>query len=321
MPKTVVCLPSPSELALPTAWRQLGKNRYSARRLVILVVKRRLDKAVNGPELQTASYPPGSKYTLTTRKVVTSKLTESIQRTAERTISSTISNEFLAKQTADVGLAATGPSLSFGQESSEKIATVLTTAAKDALAEASSYEIQNAEEVTRSIEVDAGAAASGAPLSLSLHLKLYVWYFDFYLVRIDELEIEYKRRLLGLIAPVRRRIKSVSDSRALPLFRLRTYEPIDNLSLAKGEYRADVGMDDSAAVHVEPLADPAPPFSLAAIVPLEESAKLAFPKTAAERKKPAAKKAPAKKAGVSGPRSKRKPVVRRAPTRKRAGGG
>jgi hypothetical protein len=299
MPKSIVSLPVEADLESKIGWRKLKKDVYYAERRIVLVVKTRLDEAVNGPSLYSATYPAGTKYNVSIKNVVASKNAESVQRTAELTISNKLSAEFLSKQSFGTGASATGPSMSFGLEASQKISSELSTEAKEALSVTSTFEIQNTEEITRAIEVQDGAAASGSsPFDVNLYLKLYEWHFDFYLVRLDQLTLEYKSKWygFGLLNPTRRKMSSSSDPKALPLFRLRLYEPIEGLSVAKGPYHPTVGMDDSATVHVEPLNDPAPAYSLKGVPDLEELASTAFPKTAEERRIAARKAAPPKKA-------------------------
>jgi len=301
MPKIIVSLPPEADLESQTGWRKVKKDIFYAERRIVLVVKTRLDEAVNGASLYSATYPAGTKYTFSIKNVVASKNTESVQRTAELTISNKLSAEFLSNQSFGTGARATGPSMSFGLEASQKISSELSTEAKDALSVTSAFEIQNTEEITRSIEVQDGAVTSGgSPFDVTLYLKLYEWHFDFYLVRLDQLTLEYKSRWygLGLLDPVRRKVSSSSDPKALPLFRLRLYEPIEGLSMAKGPYHPVVGMDDSMSVHVEPLTDPAPPYSLKGVADLEKLASSAFPKNAEERRIAARKAAPKKRAAA-----------------------
>ena len=324
MPKTIVSLPPEANLESRAGWRQLGKDVYYAERRIVLLVKTRRDEAVDGPSLYSATYPAGTKYSFSVKNVVASKNVESVQRTAELTITNTLSAEFLSKQNFGTGASVTGPSMSFGQEASQKISSELSTAAKDALSVTSSFEIQNTEEITRSAEVQDGAAPSGgSPFDVHLYLKLYEWHFDFYLVRLDQLTLEYKNRWygLGLLDPVRRKISSSSDPKALPLFRLRLYEPIEGLSLAKGPYHPAVGMDDSMSVHVEPLTDPAPPYSLRDVPDLETLARSAFPKTAEERRIASRKAAPKKKPAAkkkAAPKKKTAAKKKAAPKKKAA---
>jgi hypothetical protein len=312
MPKTIVSLPLEADLESQTGWNKLSKNVYYAERRIVLVVKTRLDEVVNGPSLYPATYPAGTKYTFSTKNVITSRNVEAVQRTAELTISNKLSAEFLSKQSFGTGASATGPSMSFGQEASQKISSELSTEAKDALSVTNTFEIQNTEEIARSIEVQDGPATPGAsPFDVNLYLKLYEWHFDFYLVRLDQLTVEYKSRWygFGLLDPVRRKIFSNSDPKALPLFRLRLYEPIEGLSVEKGPYHPTVGMDDSVSVHVEPLTDPAPPYSLRGVPDLEKLAGTAFPKTAEERR--VRKAAPKKRAAAKKAAPKKKAAAKK----------
>lgn len=330
MPKTILSLPPEAHLEDRAGWRKQHGDLYSAERRVVLLVKTRLDDAVNGPTLSSATYPAGTKYNFSIKNVVTSKNVESVQRTAELTISNKLSTEFLSKQSLSTGASVAGPTMTFGQEASQSISSELSTAAKDALSVTTSYELQNSEEITRSIEVQDGLATAGAlPFDVHLYLKLYKWHFDFYLVRLDQLTLKYKNKWygLGLLDPVRHKISSISDPKALPLFRLRLYEPIEGLSVAIGPHRPEVGIDDSMAVHVEPLIDPAPSFTLRGLTDLEDLARLAFPKTTEERRiagsktvykkvaATAAKKVPSKKAAPQKSAAK-KTVAKKAPTKK-----
>ena len=320
MPKTIVSLPAEADLESRAGWRKLDGNVYCAERRIILLVKTRLDEAANGPSLYSATYPAGTKYSFSIKNVVASKNVESVQRTAELTISNKLSAEFLSRQSFGTGASATGPSITFGQEASQKISSELSTAVKDALSVTSSFEIQNTEEITRSVEVQDGAATSeGSPIDVHLYLKLYEWHFDFYLVRLDQLTLEYKNRWygFGLLNPVRCKISSTSDPKALPLFRLRLYEPIEGLSLAKGPYHPAVGIDDSMSVHVESLTDPAPAYNLGRVADLETLARLAFPKTGEERRISRRKAAP-KKAAAARKKAPAKAARKRFAPAKRA---
>lgn len=341
MSNTIVSLPSEDELESKSGWRNLGKNLYYAQRRIVLVVKTRLDKAVNGASLCPVTYPAGAKYIFTTKNAVVSTQTESVQRTAELTISNKLSAEFLSQQTTGTGASATGPSLSFSQATSQKISSELATEAKNALSVTNTFEIQNSEEIGNSIELQDGAATSDdKTIDVTLYLKLYEWHLDFYLVRLDQLTLRYKSRWfgLGLLNPIRSKISSNSDSRSLPLFRFRYYEPIRQLSVAKGTYHPDVGLDDSKSVHVEALTGPAPAYSLRSVPDLEKLASIAFPKTDEERRIATSKAAPKKKAkkafagarritasrkaakgtvGKSAAARKRKKTVRRAHARRR----
>jgi hypothetical protein len=100
------------------------------------------------------------------------------------------------------------------------------------------------------------------------------------------------------------------------------YEPIEGLSLAKGPYQPTISFDDSMSVHVEPLHDPAPPYSLNGVPALEELASSAFPKTAEERRIAARKTAPRKMAAAKKGAAKRvaarKAAAKKAAVRKTA---
>src|SRR5262249_48196189 len=158
---------------------------------------------------------------------------------------------------------------------------------------------QNTEEITRSVEVQDGLA-TGNLFDVHLYLKLHEWHFDFYLVRLDQLTLEYQNKWygLGLLDPVRRKISSSSDPKSLPLFRLRVYEPIGGCSVAKGPYGPAVGIEESMSVHVEPLTDRAPAFNVRDMPDLETLARLAFPKTREERRILRRKAAPKKAAAA-----------------------
>ena len=58
MPKTIVSLPPEADLESQTGWRKLGKDVYCADRRIVLVVKTRLDEAVNGVSLFSDTYRP-----------------------------------------------------------------------------------------------------------------------------------------------------------------------------------------------------------------------------------------------------------------------
>src|ERR1700682_801311 len=161
MPKTIVSLPPEADLESRTGWRKLRKDVYCADRRLVLVVKTRLDEAVNGVSLFANTYPAGSKFTFSIKNVVASKDTESVQRTAELTISNKLSAEFLSKQSFGTGASATGPSMSFSQQASQTISSELSTETKDALSVIHSFELQNTQEIAKSVEVQDGAATAG----------------------------------------------------------------------------------------------------------------------------------------------------------------
>jgi hypothetical protein len=162
----------------------------------------------------------------------------------------------------------------------------------------------------------------GAPEARIAHLRKRYWRhtWDVYLHSYDYLELEFKKKWLW--KKVRKTIKQASSSIVmLPLFRIEFFEPQVSLNVS---YNGVDELEDPYGIRIIPLNDRQDGSARPNLPSLEESARLAFPVTRAEKaatgRRQAAKR-PARKKSAGGTRvSATKHAGGRASAKKHGGG-
>jgi DNA-binding protein HU-beta len=282
-------VPSDEILKDPTGWHRIENSTYLAIRSHVVVVKER-DKAIlKGPPKQVIQYPAGTKYALEHKRVRVEKHTEFIQSSIQRILKLKLTDEVVAKIGSQIGAKGVIASSVLSSEVQQKCGTELTEAIQRSLAGAKSYEVQYTEEETRSVRYDHKAVHGGSrpPLVLHFYLGLWRWKWTVYLIKVDFLRLQYKRRWLW--RDVRKSIVQEEVRLELPLFQVSFYEPQSEWSISEGPYQPDVADEDD--IRIVPVACSCPDVRLPSAPALEDLARLAFPVTKEERKRKATKKA------------------------------
>lgn len=204
-----------------------------------------------------------------------------IQRSIQETVTAKVAIEVAHKIASEVGATGPVPARKLSSEVNAKAGSELTEAVQATLATKRSFEIEDSEEITRSISYKPSADGNKRdPVTLHFYLRFWPWRWEFYLYRVEYLRLRHQHNWLW--RDVRKTIGISSDEPKRLLFCIRLYEPQDEYSLAEGSYEADIADEDE--VTVEPCAGQLPGIKVPFGPPLEELARMAFPVTRQERR-------------------------------------
>lgn len=320
MPETIYLqIPPEESLRSRNGWRDLGQKTFAAFRAHIVIVKRREKGALKGSPVKTLDLPGGTEYSLGRKTARIVRNAGEIQRSIQETVTAKIAVEVAHKIASEVGATGPVPTFKLSSEVNAKAGSELTEAVQATLATKRSFEIEDSEEITRSISYKPSADGNKRdPVTLHFYLRFWPWRWEFYLYRVEYLRLRYQHNWLW--RDVRKTIDISSDEPKRLLFCIRLYEPQDEYSLAEGSYEADIADEDE--VTIESCAGRLPGIKVPVGPSLEELARMAFPVTRQERRQAAkrvsgrrvAKRRAAKKAARASARkaSARKKVAKKA---------
>jgi hypothetical protein len=291
--KICIRIPSDDALSERSGWASLGDGTYSAIRFHVLVIKQRERSIVKGPAIEVLNLPGGSEYKYERKNARIVKNTLSIQESIQETVTTKLAQEVTKKIASEIGATGVLPSAKLSSEVQLKSGVELTDAVQSGLTRTRSYEIQNSEEITRSVSYKSDGS-SRPSLSLHFYLGLWPWRWDFYLLKVEYLRLRYAKHMFWF--DVRKTISQATAEPKVPLFRASFYEPQADFSISEGSHFSEIA-DDGDEITVGPFTDPAGKAGCPAGAPLEELARHAFPVTRAEKRK---RLTAAKKASVRG---------------------
>lgn len=288
MPEIVYLQIPPQELLRSKAgWRNLGQKTFAAFRAHIVIVKRREKKALKGSPVKTLDLPGGTEYGFERKTARIVRHAGEIQRSIQETVTAKVAVEVAHKIASEVGATGPLPAAKLSSEVNAKAGAELTEAVQATLATKRSFEIQDSEEITRSISYKPSSDGNKRdPVTLHFYLRFWPWRWEFYLYRVEYLRLRYQRKWLW--RDVRKTIETSSDEPKRLLFCIRLYEPQDEYSLAENSYEPDIADEDE--VTIDSCAGGLPQVNGPAGPALEELARLAFPVTREERRHAAAKR-------------------------------
>jgi hypothetical protein len=283
MTTTYLRVPPDDELESSANWQNLGDNTYSAVQADLVVIKRREQKVLTGPPIDIVNVPGGSEYTLQDKRATVVKHVDEIQDSIQETVSSKFSAEIVTKIASEVGATGVLPSAKLSSEVQGKAGTELREAVQNSLTRKRSFEIQDSQEITRSVTHKPSAdGLPRAPLTLRFYLGLWPWRWEFYLYSVRYLRLRYARNWLW--SKVRKTISESVVEPKLPLFCVRFYQPQDKYSFTDREYVPDVAdEDDMHEVKLIGVDGRMPNVRWPSAPTLEDLARLAFPVTQEER--------------------------------------
>jgi hypothetical protein len=322
----ILCFQVPPDHALESmeGWSRLDPQTFSAVRAHLVVIKRREAHPLTGPAISRVDVPAGSEYVIRRKEIeVTTQMAE-VQQLVQRTVTTRINEEFVAKLSAEIGASGPLPTAKATTETQIKLLTELADAVQHSVAGKQSFQVQRTTEIERSLTVKTTADGTPVPTKhLYLYFGLWPWRWDFYLDRVELLRLRYQRRWLW--PTVRETFAARTLTLRLPLFSLRFHEPQTEISVKDGDYTPDVA--DAEAIALAPLTNAMPALDFPLDTGLGDLARLAFPVTGAEREAAGrktggavrgVKKAAAKRSGVGGGAHARKAAAKKAPTQTRS---
>jgi DNA-binding protein HU-beta len=285
-----------------TGWHRIDDSTYLAIRSRVLVVKERGRDILKGPPRQVIEHPQGTRYSLEHKTVKVEKFTESIQDSIQTTMELKLTEELATKIGAQIGANGAILSSALSNEVQQKCGTELTEAIQRGLAGTKSHEVQYTNEETHSVTYQHQAGDNGArsPLVLYFYLGLWPWKWTVYLIKVDFLRLQYKRRWFW--RDVRKSISQGEIKLELPLFQVLFYEPQTEWSISEGSYHPEIADEDE--IKIVSVDGRCPAAGPPRAPDLEDLARLAFPVTKVEKKSTASKNAQllrtlAKASGVS----------------------
>jgi hypothetical protein len=304
--RRLIQIPSDEDLSSPAEWKRGPDRGYYAYRYHLLIEERRGSKQLAGPAIDTIEVASGVKYNFQIRKLVTIRFTQTIQESITRAVSNKLTHDVSSKTLTEVGAGANLVSSKFGSEIQTRWGVELTASVQELLSNTKSYEIQNTEEITKSITIDSPDDSSdGQSRFIHIYPALWPWHWDVYLYEMEFLSFKYQRKGLTFWRKVRTDIAGNRWFMGVPLFRIDFYEPRENINTRAASFTPDVENADEIKVTRFQGICPAPPPDR--VSTFDEIAEIAFPPTGVSPKpapgrtaaKPkAARKGAARKAGV-----------------------
>jgi hypothetical protein len=315
VPETVYLqIPPDESLQTKAGWQDLGQKTFAAVRAHIVVIKRREKGALKGSPVKTLDLPGGTEYALQHKTARIVRHAGEIQRSIQETVTSKVAIEVAHKIASEVGATGGVPAAKLSSEVNAKAGAELTEAVQATLATKRSFEVEDAEEITRSISYKPSTEGKKRePVTLQFYLRLWPWKWEFYLYRVEYLRLRYQRNWIW--RDVRKTIYTTSADPRRLLFCIRLYEPQDEYSFTEGSYEPDIADEDE--VTIESCTGGFPRINGPTGPTLEELARMAFPVTREEKRRAAAKRAPSGKAVKRS--AAKKTAAKKASAKKAAG--
>jgi hypothetical protein len=303
--RRLIQIPSDEELSSPTEWQRGPDRNYYAYRYHLLIEERRGSRQLAGPAIDTIEVASGVKYNFQIRKLVTIRFTETIQDSITRAVSNKLTHDVSSKTISELGAGANLLSSKFGNEIQTRWGVELTASVQELLSNTKSYEIQNTEEITKSITIDSpDDLADGQSRFIHIYPSLWPWHWNVYLYEMEFLSFKYQRKGLTFWRKVRTEIAGNRWFMGVPLFRIDFYEPRENINTRANSFTPDVENADEIKVTRFQGICPAPPPDR--VSTFDEIAEIAFPPTGVSPPKPS----PGKTVGK--PKPTRKGTARKA---------
>ncbi len=310
MPESI-CLQIPPDDVLESqdGWQDLGNKTFAAIRALLVVVKSRESGIQKGPPVKVLEIPGGAEYTIQQKNARIVKRAGEIQNSIQETVTFKVAHEVSQKITSEVGATGVVPTSKLSTEITAKSGVELTDAVQRNLALKRSFEIQDSEEITRSVSFKPSSDGKNRQsIVLQFYLGLWPWRWDFYLYRVDYLRLRHERHLIW--PDIRKTIYKTSVEPKQALFRVRPFEPQDEYSFVEGSYVPDVTADDE--VTAESFVGKLPSIHCPSSRTLEDLARIAFPVTRQEKKYVKIKRRAAKKVVKKAAKKAAKPAAKKA---------
>ena len=296
-------------------WQSLGKSRFAALRVRLLLVCTNGQGSRLGPVIEEHRIVPGDKITLTRRRerVVTS--TEEMSAAIRAATTARLSESLSTQVSSEVSSKLPGFSGKIAAQALTKSDYELTQELERTLSSTVSHVIQDIEGQEHQIELDGSAGRRIAELRRAYRPRRW----NIYLHSLDYIELECRRNWLW--RQVRQTMKRVDGLRlGWPLAVMTFYEPQSDPVVVYGP--ADNELENPAAVEIGALSTPMPAVNAPQLEPFDVLARLAFPVNRAERTAATRRKAAGTKHAIgfaTGRRSKagRKTKAPRKTTKKR----
>jgi len=303
----LIQIPPDEDLSSPSEWKRSPDRGYYAYRYHLLIEERRGSKQLAGPAIDTIEVASGVKYNFQIRKLVTIRFTDTIQESITTAVSNKLTHDVSSKTVTELGAGANLVSSKFGNEIQTRWGVELTASVQELLSNTKSYEIQNTEEITKSITIDSpDDSGDGQSRFIHIYPSLWPWHWDVYLYEMEFLSFKYQRKGFKFWRKVRTDIAGNRWFMGVPLFRVEFYEPRENINTRANSFTPEVENADEIKVTRFQGICPAPPPDR--VSTFDEIAEIAFPPTGVSPPRPApgktvakpkaARKGAATKAGV-----------------------
>jgi hypothetical protein len=224
--------------------------------------------------------PGGATIRIDNKRVTIIKRVDQIHETIQQTVASKFSAELGAKIASEASVGAL-LSAKLSSEIRSKAGEELTEAVQSSVARIRCFEVQDMEEITRSVEYELPSDGTTRKLRvLHFYFKLWPWQWDFYLYRVRYLCLHYRNWVLR---QERNTISTDTVEHRSPLFRMKYYEPQHEYSFVDGEHESDVPETDENRVRIECFRRKMPSVPFPSGQSLEELARAAFPASGEEK--------------------------------------
>lgn len=274
-----ISVPASTHLEDKSRWVPLGNNIFAGLRHLLLVVEQNAVIKI-GPLIDQVDWPVNSKYSHQHRKKNVIKYTAGINESITSAVTQQLSTEVISKVNSNLN---TGKILliKLFAELQEKKNTQLTETLYQGLSQTKTFETQEENEVTQTLEFIVPKGVKGGDTrTVNIFNKVKEIRWDVFLYQSDYLQLEYNKNWIW--KDVRKTIQTDSASLKKPLFSIIFYEPIPSPSYGFDEFEPEV--QTLSEINTQELLTVCPTRTLPNLMSLEKLAKLSFPATKEEKK-------------------------------------
>jgi hypothetical protein len=257
-------------------WLRLGKDRYAALRLRLLVVRSDPQESRLGPKLASHTVGPDHEVSIKVRRVRVRTLTAEILQAVKFTTASRLLSQVAAKITAKIAGKTPLHSAEFGSELLSKSEYEISKSTEETLSTKNSYSLEETDEEEHTITFKAVDREKVADLRRRFWPRRY----EFYLHSYDYLELSYMKGWFSddvKVTKIERRVLG------WPLASVIFYEPQSDLDVTYGQI--DDVLEEPDGILVQELTAEMPSSRAPQLDQLEDLAKLAFPTSPEDRRR------------------------------------
>jgi hypothetical protein len=259
-----------------TNWLLVGKNRYAAIRLRLLVVRSDPQESRLGPKLASHTVGPDHEVSIKVRRVTVKTTTAEILQAVKFTTASRLLSQIAAKVTAKIASKTPLHSAEFGTELLSKAEYEVTKSTEETLSIQASHSIEETREEEHTIIFK----ASDRQKIADLRRRYWPRRYDFYLYSYDYIELSYMKGWLW------DDVKTTKIERKVLGWLLTSvifHEPQPDLDVTYGQI--DDVLDEPDGILVQELTAEMPNSKGPQMEQLEGLAKLAFPTSQSDRRR------------------------------------
>ncbi len=151
MARIYLKIPPDEALASKSGWQAVGDDAFIAMQASVVGIPVRGQITLKGPPTEVIRLASGAEYTAELKRVRVEKYAAEITEAVERTITAKFASEISSKLASEIGASTPLTTAKLSSEVQAKAGIELASAVRQSLAAKQSYEVQESQEVRRSV--------------------------------------------------------------------------------------------------------------------------------------------------------------------------